>query len=520
MISQPQPFFQVRENAHIDASQPLAQWYPFPWYRVMREQAPVYYDESLHSWSFFRYEDINPILHDYEAFSSQLQAEAADDDTMLTLDPPRHHQLRGLVSQAFTPRMLSQLTPRITQIIDEILDQVTQSTHTDAVAAIGFPFPSAVIAEMLGVPREDRDILQEWTETVMVEQSSAMRPISPKAGQAYLYLQDLVKKRQRNPGEDMISQLIRAQIDGKHLDFTEIVTFCSLLYFAGYETTINLIGNSFLCARGNGEVDIVQDIAYPLPATVMSELLGVPEEDRPLLKAHIDATTQRRDEKQAGFVTIPDVFHDYFVQTARERRQTSKVDLISDLVHAQAEGEQLDDAGIARFSALLYTAGHVTTTDLISNTFLCFEDFPEAKAQVMAQPELLPGATEEVLRYCSSVQAFPRRLTKDIELRGQQLHAGDLIIIWNGSANHDELAFPDPERFDVQRSPNRHIAFGHGIHFCLGAPLARLETPIAVQAILERLPNLERIGEVDFTPIGPLITFGPKNLKMRFTHPQ
>src|SRR5579883_2938507 len=173
MTSQPLPFFQVRENAHIDASQPLAQWYPFPWYQVMREQAPVYYDESLHSWSFFRYEDINRILHDYEAFSSQLQAEAADDDTMLTLDPPRHHQLRALVSQAFTPRMLSQLTPRITQIIDEILDQVTQSTHTDAIAAIGFPFPSAVIAEMLGVPREDRDILQEWTETVMVEQSSA-----------------------------------------------------------------------------------------------------------------------------------------------------------------------------------------------------------------------------------------------------------------------------------------------------------------------------------------------------------
>ncbi|HLG76168.1 MAG TPA: cytochrome P450, partial [Ktedonobacteraceae bacterium] len=212
--------------------------------------------------------------------------------------------------------------------------------------------------------------------------------------------------------------------------------------------------------------------------------------------------------------------HDYFVQAARERRQTPKDDLISDLVRAQAEGERLDDASIARFSALLYTAGHVTTTDLISNTFLCFEDFPEAKAQVMAQPELLPGATEEVLRYCSSVQAFPRRLTKDIELRGQKLHTGDLIIIWNGSANHDELAFPDPERFDVQRSPNRHIAFGHGIHFCLGAPLARLETPIAVQAILERLPRLERIGEVDFMPIGPLITFGPKNLKMRFTHPQ
>ena len=374
---------------------PLVDNYPFSWYKVMREQAPVYYDETLGAWSLFRYDDALMAFTDYATFSSRvLHEESAAFETLVTVDPPVHRQLRGLVSQAFTPRRIAALAPRVQQITHHLLDRVL--------------------------------------------------------------------------------------------------------------------------ARGDGVVDIAQDIAYPLPATVISELLGVPEEDRPFLKEHLDATSQKRDEKQAEFGAIPTVFHAYFVQAAEARRHQPKDDLLSALVQAQAEGAHLDNDGIAQLSTLLYTAGHVTTTHLISNSFLCFEDFPAARAQVREEPELLPNAIEEVLRYCSSVQAFPRRLTKDLPLRGQSLHAGDLVLIWNGSANHDEQAFPDAEAFRIHRSPNRHLAFGNGIHFCLGAPLARMETPIVIRAILERLPNLERIGEANFAPIGPLITFGPKNLHMSY----
>ena len=392
MINHIQPFLQVREQAQIAGSMPLSQWYPFPWYQRMRRDAPVYYDESIQGWSFFRYRDINRILHDYDTFSSQLSAETTDDDTMLTLDPPRHHQLRTLVSQTFTPRSLSLLTSRIISIVDELLDQVTQSTHADAIADISFPFPSAVIAEMLGFPQEDRWLLQEWAEQVMVEQGAAMKPISPKAGQAYAYLQDLVKQRQRQPQEDMISQLTRAEVDGKRLDFTEIVTFCSLLYFAGYETTINLMGNSFLCM-------------------------------------------------------------------------------------------------------------HM---------------FPAQEALLRAQPALAPGFVEEVLRYCSSIQLTVRRAKHDVVIADQQLRAGDRLILWLGSANHDEGMFPDPDRFDMQRTPNKHLAFGTSIHICLGAPLARLNASTALPRILARLQDIRLDPEAQLELVSRFVAFGVKAFPITF----
>jgi cytochrome P450 len=143
--------------------------------------------------------------------------------------------------------------------------------------------------------------------------------------------------------------------------------------------------------------------------------------------------------------------------------------------------------------------------------------FPEAMQQVRANSDLIPGAIEEVLRYCSPVQSLVRLVVHDVEIRGQKLHAGEDIVPWIGSANMDERAFADPECFDVTRNPNKHVAFGHGIHFCLGAPLARLEAPIAIRLLLERMRDMHCLADVELKPVALLGFYGVKQLPIAFT---
>ncbi|HEV8192234.1 MAG TPA: cytochrome P450, partial [Ktedonobacterales bacterium] len=183
---------------------------------------------------------------------------------------------------------------------------------------------------------------------------------------------------------------------------------------------------------------------------------------------------------------------------------------------AEIDGERLTDIELLGFCILLLIAGNETTTNLIGNAILCFDEHPEVYEQLRATPELLPSAIEEVLRYRSPVQAMERVALMDVELDGQRIPADERIIAYMGSANRDEEQFPDADRFDITRMPNRHLAFGYGIHFCIGAPLARLEARIALGAMLARLRDIRRVPEAQLEPLRSFIVYGVRHLPVTF----
>lgn len=225
-----------------------------------------------------------------------------------------------------------------------------------------------------------------------------------------------------------------------------------------------------------------------MPTIVIAGLLGIPPSDRDDFRRWSEATLAFDPAGTREMMA-------YFEGIIEEReREPGADDLISLLLDARVEGERLDPRELLGFCMLLLIAGNETTTNLLSNTLLNFRDFPEELERVKADADLLPGAVEESLRYRSPVQMTARVSTAETEIGGQVIPAGEVVWPFIGSANRDEARFDDPDRFDAARSPNRHLAFGRGIHFCLGAPLARLEATIALQHLLERLPNI-RVAE-------------------------
>jgi cytochrome P450 len=251
--------------------------------------------------------------------------------------------------------------------------------------------------------------------------------------------------------------------------------------------------------RHKGSMDIVSDIAFPLPAKVIAELLGVPAEDWDIFQrwARVDSS-DAASRRESGQSMQEEMFR-YFTNLLEERRRSPREDLISSLSVAEVDGERLSEPELLSFCTLLLAAGQETTKNLITNAIVCLTDHRESMNRLIDEPALMPTAIEEILRFLPPVWFLFRQTKTDVELAGQHIPANQVVLAWTASANRDLARFPDPARFDIEREPNRHLAFGHGIHFCVGAPLARLEAKIALPMMLQQLKNLQRVEGVPIT---------------------
>lgn len=363
---------------------------PYPLYRQLREADPVFWDEEQGGcWVLTRHADIVAGLRD-QRFSAQrmdigtdwvpaeLKERLISPITALTrqilfLDPPDHTRLRGLVSRAFTPRMVERLRPRIQVLVDELLAPAQEKGQMEAISEFAYPLPAIVIAEMLGVPPQDRERFTQWT---------------------------------RDFG---------ALLDG-----------------------------------GSGSMDTQQAI---------QSLLGVHE------------------------------FMEYFRALIRQQRLTPRENLLQAMQEAEEQGDVLSEEEVLGNCVLLLAAGHGTTTHLIGNGLLALLHNPEQMDMLRNEPALLPMAVAELLRYDSPVQLTSRVATVNLRLGEKEICAGQKVMFCLGAANHDPAQFARPDMLDLYRQENRHLAFGQGIHFCLGASLARVEAEIAFGAFLRTFAN-------------------------------
>jgi pimeloyl-[acyl-carrier protein] synthase len=264
---------------------------------------------------------------------------------------------------------------------------------------------------------------------------------------------------------------------------------------------VERLTDELLTAAGErGEADLIADFAGPLPAVVLAELLGIPPGDQELFRSWamkiietIDPVSQRV-VSGAGHQASADL-SDYLTRVIDERRRRPADDLISGMVHAEESGQRLSGDELLQMCLLLAVVGLETTTNLIGNGVSALLAHPAELRRLQAEPGLVKSAVEELLRYDAPVQLAGRVAVDDIELDGRTLRPGQVVGLVLGAANRDPDAFPDPDRLDLTRSPNNHVAFGRGIHFCLGAPLARLEGPIAIAALVTRFPKVRPAGE-------------------------
>lgn len=250
-------------------------------------------------------------------------------------------------------------------------------------------------------------------------------------------------------------------------------------------------------AASRGHMDIVRDLAYPLPIIIIAELLGVPIEDREQLKKWSDDYASVLGSFQSIPENLSDVLRSvidmgaYFDAIVAQRRLHLQDDLISALIVAQESGNQLSQDELIKNCILLLAAGHETTTNLIANGIYTLLRFPEQKKKLIEEPTLMSSAVEEMLRYESPAQYTSRKALKDLDLGGQHIRQGQVVILLLGAANRDPSRFPAPDYFDITRRDNKHLAFGYAAHFCLGAALARIEGQSAIQAILQRSSSLQ-----------------------------
>lgn len=383
-----------RTSVDYDPFDPAVIADPYPIYRALREEFPLYWCEKSGCWVLSRY-DVAAALQDpltYSSASGVFPTAGAPDMADLFLpmlimtDPPRHTALRRIVSRAFTPRRIASLEPSVNDLVQDLLDAADDHPTWDAVAAFAGPLPAIVIADLLGVPREDRDSFRRWS-TQLVQSS----PHDGRGGGAleaaaslYDYFRSFLAERQARPCDDLMSALVGAEVDGQRLTQDELLGFCLLLLVAGHETTTNLLTNSLV---------------------VLSAEHG-------------------------------------------------------------------------------------------------------ARHELADAPDLMPRAVEELLRFDSPVQGLSRTITRPTVVHDQAIAAGDVVLLLYGSANRDDRVFPEADKFDIYRSTERQLALGHGVHFCLGASLARLEARVALTALVTRHRDWEvDLGAAERLQSGPIRGF-------------
>ena len=358
---------------------------PYPVYTKLRERSPVHHSRVMDAIILSRYADVDRILRDHARFSVNPDLRTSrkarykptpEERSILFIDPPDHTRLRSLVNKAFTRSAINALEPRIREIMGALLDGIREPDGFDLMQTVAIPLPVIAIAEMLGIPQEDRAQFRVWSDrrARLLEPmlTKAERKIAGEASkQLSHYFLSIIRSRQGEPRDDIMTRLVQAEEQGDTLSETEMLNMLRLLLIAGNETTTNLIGNGMLA------------------------LLRHPDE----------------------------------LQTLRN------------------------------------------------------------------DPGLIPAAVDELLRYDSPVQMTLRCAVEDSDIHGTPVRAGQDIILLGGSANRDPDAFENPDRLDFNRSKQDHISFGRGIHYCIGAALARLEGRIAIEMLLERFGSLRLLTD-------------------------
>ncbi|MEV0964643.1 MULTISPECIES: cytochrome P450 [unclassified Streptomyces] len=392
---------------------------PYPAYAWLREHAPVHrtrLPSGVEAWLVTRYADArqaladqrlskDPAHHDEPAHAKgktgipgERKAELMTH--LLNIDPPDHTRLRRLVSKAFTPRRVAEFAPRVQELTDGLIDGFAQRGHADLIHEFAFPLPIYAICDMLGVPREDQDDFRDWAGMMIRHGGGPRGGVARSVKRMRGYLAELIHRKREAPGDDLISGLIRASDHGEHLTENEAAAMAFILLFAGFETTVNLIGN--------GTYALLRDPG------------------------------QRR---------------------------------------------RLQDSLAAGETGLLATG------------------------------------VEELLRYDGPVElATWRFATEPLTLGGRDISTGDPVLVVLAAADRDPERFAEPDTLDLARRDNPHLGYGHGIHYCLGAPLARLEGQTALAALLGRLPDLRlAVDPSELRWRGGLIMRGLRTLPVEFT---
>ncbi|MFD8199023.1 cytochrome P450 [Streptomyces sp. NPDC059701] len=392
---------------------------PYPAYAWLRRHSPVHRTKlpsGVEAWLVTRYGDARQALADSRLSKNpEHHAEDAKGKSktgipgersanlmthLLNIDPPDHTRLRRLVSKAFTPRRVAEFAPRVQELTDDLIDRFASEGKADLIHDFAFPLPIYAICDLLGVPREDQDDLRDWAGMMIRHGGGQRGGVARSVKKIRAYLAELIHRKRSDLGDDLISGLIRASDHGEHLTENEAAAMCFVLLFAGFETTINLIGNGVY-------------------------------------------TLMRHPEQRARF------------QESIEHGETA----------------------------------------------------------------LLDSGVEELLRYDGPVElATWRFATEPVVIGEQRIAAGDPVLVVLAAANRDPARFAAPDTPDLSRRDNQHLGYGHGIHYCLGAPLARLEGRTALETLLRRLPDLQLAvdpGELRWR--GGLIMRGLRDLPVRFT---
>jgi cytochrome P450 len=347
---------------------------PFPYYRLLQQEAPVHEVEQHGFFVLSRYDDVVTAAQDWEHFSTTWgpgpQRVESPVASILQSDPPQHTRLRSIISKAFTPRAVSACGPLVVEFANECVDKILDQGQTDLIDEYAIPIPVVVIAEMLGVPREDRALFRKWSDDIVGAIGGRVDPTESQR-EFNAYFSDVVQARQKDPRDDVISKLLLPNSKGEKLETPEVISFCLSLLVAGNETTTGLIGNLFF-------------------------------------------------------------------ELAKR---------------------------------------------------------PEAWSRLRENPSLVASAVEESLRFDAPNQGLFRHTVKEVELHGVKIPPGKKVLLLFGAAGRDPDHFEQPDEFDIARTPNRHIAFGAGIHHCLGASLGRLEANTALRIATERIAKIRLLDE-------------------------